>query len=562
MNNSIDWNGVGMSNIKFFALGGLDENGKNSYVLEVEGDIYIVNAGTKIPISASHGIDTLIPNFAYLQDNADRIRGLFITDVQNESFSALPWLLMMVPKLTIYCSDFSTFLISERIPKYDIGKPQYELRNIKQNGEKIGSIMVEPIELAGALPGTIGFNFKTDDGSIIFMFNFVVDDLGVYGKTNIEKIKQENPKILALILDSGMSNFNGVSSQHIDIKNLVGNKFNSIKGDERIIIGSYDHEMSSLQQILDLALANNRTVITYGRIYHQLLEYLISYNPNLKLPKIVDYKKIKDEKSCVIIVTGTVERLYKRFVRITDDNDVYLKIKNNDHIIMIAAPVNGLETESTYALDELARKTPHIVDYTDNEFYRCRPAKEDIYNINKILKPEYFIPAQGLYRYLIVATKEAIRAGLTQNKTIPLQNGKIARFKDGKLISQKERISEVGDVIIDGFGVGDISKEVIYEREVIARDGVLIISALYEKKTKQLYDSIDVKYIGVITSEVRDEMDKLIKETTISVYYNGLKQGAKFNLYSIQDNIRKIIRKKIFKLTDKEPMVVVIFNEI
>lgn len=551
-----------MSNIKFFALGGLDENGKNCYVLEVDKEIYVINSGTKIPISASHGIDTLIPNFAYLEDNANRIKGLFITDVQNESFSALPWLLMTVPNISIYCSDFSMFLIKERISKYNIGKSIYKLNSINTKGEKIGSIFVEAIELAGALPGTIGFNFKTSDGSVIFMFNFVNSNLGVYGKTNIAKIKEENPKILALIMDSGMSNFNGVSSEHIDIKNLLGDKFSSIKENERIIIGSYDHEMSSLQQILDLAKEHNRTVITYGRTYHQLLEFLISYNPNLTLPKIVDYKKIKDEKSCVIIVTGTVERLYKRFVRITDDNDVYLKINNTDHIIMIAAPVNGLETESTYALDELARKTPHIVDYTDNEFYRCRPAKEDIFNIIKLLQPEYFIPAQGLYRYLIVAIKEAVRAGLTQNKSIPLQNGKIAHFENGKLISQKERIAEIGDTIIDGFGIGDISKEVIYEREVIARDGVVIVSALYDKKTKKLFDHIHVKYIGVITAEAREEMDHVIENTVISIYYNELKIASKFNLYSVQDIIRKIIRKKIFKLTDKEPMVVITFNEI
>ena len=551
-----------MSNTRIFALGGLDENGKNCYILEVDKEIYVINSGTKIPISASHGIDTLIPNFKYLEDNANRIKGLFITDVQNESFSALPWLLMIVPNITIYCSDFSLFLIKERISKYNIGKSNHKLKEIDSKGEKIGSIIVEPIELAGALPGTLGFNFKTLDGSVIFMFNFVDADFGIYGKTDIAQIKQNNPKILALIMDSGMSNFNGTSSENIDIKNLLDEKFNSIKENERIIVGSYDHEMSSLQQILDLAKKYNRTVITYGRIYHQLLEFLINSNPNLVLPKIVDYKKIKEEKSCVIIVSGTVERLYKRFVRITDDNDVYLKINNTDHIVMIAAPVNGLETESTYALDELARKTPHIIDYTDNEFYRCRPAKQDIFNIIELLKPEYFIPAQGLYRYMIVAVKEAVRAGLTQNKSIPLQNGKIANFQNGELISQKERISEVGDIIIDGFGIGDISKEVIYEREVIARDGVIVVSALYDKKTKKLFDHIDIKYIGVIASKDREQIDILIENTVTHIYYDELKFFTKFSLYNVQDTIRKVVRKKIFKMTDKEPMVVIIFNEI
>ncbi|MDK2819917.1 MAG: ribonuclease J, partial [Mycoplasmataceae bacterium] len=544
------------------ALGGLDENGKNSYVLEVEKDIYVINTGTKIPISSSHGIDTLIPDFSYLEDNASRIKGLFITDVQNESFSALPWLLMKVPNITIYCSSFSNFLIEERISKYDVGKSNYKIKNLSGNEEKIGSIFVEKIELAGALPGTLGFNFKTPDGSVIFLFNFVDGDLGAYGRTNIAKIKEKNENILALVLDSGMANFNGVSSEHIDIKKLLDSKFSLTSNTERIIIGSYDHEMSSLQQILDLAKKYNRTVITYGRIYHQLLEFLINSGQKLDLPKIVDYKKIKEEDNCVIIVSGTVERLYKRFVRITDDNDVYLKIRNNDHIIMIATPVNGLETESTYALDELARKTPHIIDYTDNEFYHCRPAKDDVYNIVKLLKPKYFIPAQGLYRYMIVAVKEAIRAGMTQNRTIPMQNGKIASFTNGELISQKERIANVGDIIIDGFGVGDISKEVIYEREVIARDGVIAVSVLYDKKNKKLFDHIDIKYIGVITAEEREGIDILIENIVIEVYYRELKLTTKFNLYDIQDSLRKIIRKKIFKLTDKEPMIVIIFNEI
>ncbi len=551
-----------MSNIRFFALGGLDENGKNSYILEVDEDIYVINSGTKVPISASLGIDTLIPNFSYLEENQKRIKGLFVTDVQNESFSALPWLLMKLSNITIYCSDFSAFLIKERISKYDIKNQNSKIKIISPEGEKIGSIIVEPIELAGALPGTLGFNFKTNDGSVLFLFNFVDDNLGIYGRTDIAKIKNNNHNILALVIDSGMSNFNGSSKDNIDIKKLLDNKFAAIKNNERIIIGSYDHEMSSLQQILDLAKKYNKPVIPYGRIYHQLLNFLINSNKSINLPKIIGYKKMNEENNSVIIVSGTTERLYRRFVRITDGQDVYLKIKNTDHVFMLAAPINGLETESAYALDELARKTPYIIDYTDNEFYRSRPAKEDIFNITKILKPKYFIPAQGLYRYMIVAVKESLRAGLTQNQSIPLQNGKIASFENGKLISQKERISEIGDVIVDGFGVGDISKEVIYEREVIARDGVIVVSILYDKKTKKLFDHIDIKYIGVISPQERDEIDILIENIVIDVYYKELKAYTKFNIYNIQDILRKIIRKKIFKTTNKEPMIVIVFNEI
>lgn len=555
-----------MSNVRFFALGGLDENGKNSYVMEIDNDIYVINCGTKVPVSFLHGIDTLIPDFSYLKDQKHRIKGVFITDIQNDSLSALPWLIMDLPNVPVFCSPFSKYPIIERLLKYNIDKSLINIQVIPKEGIIFNkSLVVRPILVAGALPGTIGFGFDTKEGAYLFLTNLVNGDLGIYGKTDLSRIKQQYPNIIALILDSGMSNFNGKSSEKINIKEELEEVFRKTSKKERVIIGAYDQEMATLHQVLDVAKKYNRSVVTYGRSYHQLLSLVQKVHPKLELPRILDYKYISEhDNNIVIIVSGTIERLFKRFIRITEGNDIYLKIQKSDHFVMIAPPINGLETESTYVLDEIARITPKITDISEDKFYRCRPAKQDIVDIVTTLNPSYFIPIQGLFRYLSVAIREVVKNNFSQSRCIQLQNGKIAHFEDGKLISQKERISQVGDTIIDGFGVGDISKEVIFERENLARDGVIIVSVMTDKKTKLIYENIDIKYIGVISLDERESVTKLIKGLVTEFYYKNIysENEQKNNSIQTQNAIKKLIRKKVFKQTDKEPMVVVSFNEV
>nr|WP_318032711.1 hypothetical protein [Mycoplasmopsis bovis] len=165
-----------MNHINIFALGGLDENGKNCYVFETFDDkgenkkIYVINSGAKIPINSNNKIDTLIPNFNYLIKNKDAIQGVFVTDVKNDSFSALPWLLMKMPTVPVFTSKFNKVLIMERLSKYKLDLKKVKI-NILDRPTKIGDIFVNPIELAGSMPGHIGLDFITPSGDYLFMFS-------------------------------------------------------------------------------------------------------------------------------------------------------------------------------------------------------------------------------------------------------------------------------------------------------------------------------------------------------------------------------------------------------
>lgn len=551
-----------MNKINFFALGGLDENGKNCYVLEINNKLFVINSGTKIPINSHNGIDTLICNYEFLEKRQKDIEGLFLTDVRNETFSAIPWLLMKIKNLKIYTSAFNKIVLLDRISKYNIGSNTFEVKTINKKTAFDG-VNVTPFDLAGGLPGQLGFNFETPISNILFMTNFVDGDLGPYGKTDLQQIQQiiNNKKELQLlIMDSSRSAFPGRSIEKLWVSRKIEYKFKETSDNQRIIVGLYDEDMITAHEILILAKRYNRPVITYGLAYSQLIKLVEKVNPNSQFPEFVEYQTANNVKNAVILVTGAIDRLYTRFARISSDNDVYLKLKNDDAVIIIAPPVNGLEVNYAITLDDIARHTANLIELGNDQYYSCNPAKLDIFNIIKALKPKFFIPIQGLYRYQVVATQVARSAGMNISNCLVLQNGKVAEFNDTNLISQKHGIRNVGDVIIDGYGIGDISHEVINERENLARDGVIALSSLIDYKKKKPINELQISSYGIITKDNKEVIHKIINDLFKKEFEN--KQTKEINLKEIQEKLRKSIKRKIAKTIDKEPMIVITLYEI
>ena len=169
-----------MSKIKFFALGGQDEKGKNCYILEVNDNIFMIDAGIKNPVVSRLGIDTIIPNFNYIKTNRNKFQGVFISSALDSSFAALPWLLKQVEHVKIYTSRFVSKIVKERLTKYQVPPKSYQIIVIKGLNNNIGGINIQTFDLAGATPNTIGFNFQTPQGDIIYMSSFVLNEFVEY----------------------------------------------------------------------------------------------------------------------------------------------------------------------------------------------------------------------------------------------------------------------------------------------------------------------------------------------------------------------------------------------
>ncbi len=546
-----------MANINIFALGGQDENGKNCFIIEVDDNIFVVNSGIKVPINNRYGIDGIIPDFTYLIKHQKNLKGIFITHAHDEVFAALPWMIMDIKGLKIYASKFTKQAIEDRIAKYKINHDDYEVKIIDQP-LKFGNITVEPFPVANAIPGSYGYKFKTNDGNIIFMANFIIDDLKEFGTTDLIKIKGNEPT-LALLMDARRANFKGKSSDHKSVRKIIEPKFQTTKDFERIIIGGYDEEMFVLQEVMTLAIKYNRPISLYGRTYQTLFDILCQQNPDIPRPKIIDYRVINKYNNVIVLITGTWPRLYQRFVRIADQADVYLRLKNNDKIIMIAPPINGMEVEYTQMLDKIIAITPNITEVTYTDYYSLRPSSEDIQQAVKIIKPKYFIPISALYRYLVVAKKLAITQGQNVDSAIILQNSRVIWIKDKNLVSQKGKIKEQGEVIIDGFGVGDISYEVIRERETLSANGFVSIVAQIENSTKKVIpNAINTKLVGIASNSKINELKDFVEKAVIQ----KVDSASKWDVKEIQNSVKKRVQKVISKLIDKKPLVIVTFYEI
>ncbi|QCZ36837.1 ribonuclease J [Mycoplasma nasistruthionis] len=543
-----------MNNVNIFALGGQDENGKNCYVFEHNDNIFVINSGAKVPIDNNNGVDTLIPDFSYLEKNAKKIKAIFITDIKNETFSAIPWLVMKLPNVKIYTTAFNRVMILDRLGKYNINSANIKVISAKDN-LKFNDLNIKFLPLTGSIPGNFGIDFTIDNHSYFFAFNFVEGDLGIYGKTNFDQLASyfKGRKLSALISDAGKSHREGRAIDNFHFEDTLEQAFLETSQDNRIIVGAYDEEMVSIQKVLDLAIKHNRPVAAYGKTYADLLLLLSKVSKNTKFPDFIDLKQINKTKNAVVLVTASTERLYARFTRILDNKDIYLKIQKTDTFILMAPPVNGLESQCSFVLDEVTRITPKLFDISDSKYFYVRPTRDDLTRLIQKLKPDVFIPTQGLYRYLVDACEHVTNTLQKQlnTKMLVLLNGKIGHFIDNKLFSHNGKVKEVGNTIIDGFGIGDISSEVIAEREALGREGVIIINGVYSPKTKKIIGQLHITYLGVIDKPEQPETNKLIKTVILDV----LKTKGFPNMRELNERVRKTIRKKIFKVTDKDPLI-------
>ena len=543
-----------MANINIFALGGQDETGKNSIVLEVEKDIYLINYGIKTPVNNANGIDGIISDTEYLVKRKKRIKGVFITNISDEAFAGVPWLLMDIRGLTIYGSEFVIEAIKDRVAKYNIGHNEYSFKVIKDQ-IKVGNITVKAYEAASSAPGALIYSFLTPDGAVKVVYSSTIDSLEEFGKTDLKKISED--ETLALLVDSARANFPGRASDNKSIKKIIAPKFENSKNNERIIVAAYDENMFLIKEVIEQAIKHKRPIILYGRAYAILLQKAVKLF-NLKMPMTVDYRKSNSTQNAVILITGTWSRLYQRIVRIATGNDIYLKLRSNDHFIMAAPPVNGMEVEQSVSLDEVAKTTGDIIDISEKDFYPLKPAKDDIKELVKVTKPKFFLPIASLYRYMVEASMQAIYEGVTQDRNVILKNGYVLFLKDKKLASQKGKIDSFGEILIDGYGAGDVSFAVVREREVLAAGGVITISFALSRRTKKPIGDINVQFVGVATKgEIKD-----LTEKVQSVVIQKLNELEQWDYREAQNIIRKRVRKVVSKITNKEPLVITSFFEM
>jgi len=549
-----------MSKIKIFALGGLGENGKNMFVVEVDKRIFILDAGIKYPSVDLYGIDAVIPDFTYLIENKDRVQGIFLSHGHEDHIGAVPEVLKQM-NVGVFGTHFTISILEDLLQEEGMKVADHRLYRINDDKElKFGNINVVFYNVSHSIPESINIAIKTEDGAIVYApdFNFNVRQDDRY-RTSFHKINEvASGGVLALLSESiGTSNINRINNDY-----AMTYTINEVlqTSEKRIIFSTFSSDLDRIQRIINIAVENNRRIAIIGRKAQKIVNIAINSGylkiPNGKLVnlKFIDDKNTNDDDDLVVIVTGTRHEPFYMLQRMCRKQDRLIEINENDQVVMVTPPVPGTERMAAKTLDVLYKRGAIVTNITKDMLRSSHADANDLKMLYSMLKPKYLIPVIGEYRHQYQQKKVAISAGFPKEKIILMDNGDVAEFENGAYRTSKDKVS-TGDVLIDGLLVGDINEVVLYDRGMLAQEGLVLINVVIDARNHKILSGPKIVTKGLIISDSLEEVtDKVANETEKIVKSYLKKKYIDWN--SLKNDVREKVLKLLRKLTKKRPIII------
>ena len=549
-----------MSKIKIFALGGLNENGKNMYIVNVDENIFIFDCGLKYPSANMLGVDYIIPKFDYLIENKDKIRGLFITHGHEGNMGGVPDLLKEIPEIPVYATKFTMNILKEKLKEAGIEK--VTLKEIRPHSRiNVASFTIFPISVTHSMPEVVSFVLYTDDGAIVYATDFVFDStmLGSY-KTDIGKLAYVGKQgVLCLLSESVYAYREGHTSPYHRISNDMWDILN--KTDSRIIISIFPTHIYRLQEIFDQIKRTNRKIVLMGKKLQEIVAYAKETGYlNLEEDRIGDLSNIND-KNVVVITSDAKEKSFASLEKIINGYDKFITFKEGDTVFISEPVYPGNEKKIAKIADELSRLEVNVVTLPFKNHLLHHASSEDLMQMLNLMNPKYYIPIKGEYRYQYMNAEIAEKIGMDKENILLRLNGEVTTFIDGKL-SQDKEIIKTDETLIDGSTSDDIGALVLKDRELLSKNGIVIVTATLDKKTKKLLAEPQILTRGFIY--VKDNLDIVSKTEEISkeVIEEEVEEGQKVDFTKIKQRIREELGNYFKQETGSIPMVITVILEI
>lgn len=548
-----------MSKIKIFSLGGLNENGKNMYVIEVDKSIFVIDAGLKYADEHMLGIDYIIPNIEYLKENKKRIKGIFLTHGHYENSGAIADLLKDLNGVPIYGSKFTIDLLKKELESEKIiTKSLIEIQPYKTL--TIGKVKIFPVGLSHSMPDNLGYAIYTKDGVIFYASDFVFDALmrGHY-QTDIGKLAYIGKQgVLCLLAESIYADKPGHTAPNHRISNLIRETLNKANG--RIIFNVLDSHLYRIQELFNEVSKTDRKIVIMGKRLQNIVEYA-TQNKYLFINKncIGDLSNINDS-DVVILNSNERERPYSTINKIANGYDKFIKLLPTDTVFLATPVYEGREKTFYKLLDDISKLDVNVVTLSKNHLSH-HASSEDLMMMIDLMKPKYYFPIKGEYRYQVANASLAESVGIRPDNIILKENGYIASFVNGNLINNEFAKMPCGDISIDGDSSDDIGEVVLRDREMLSENGIIIISATLSRKDKKILAGPEILTRGFVyvkdSTELIDAMKKMcediIKENTHDNYVDYSK---------IKTSIRDVLSKYLSSQTGNKPMIISVIQEI
>lgn len=550
-------------NVKIAFLGGLNEVGKNMTLYECQGDMILVDCGLAFPEPDMLGVDLVIPDFTYVEDNADKIKGIFITHGHEDHIGGLAYLLQRV-NIPVYGTKLTIGLIENKLKEHKILE-KVKLNVIKPKDKvKLGCFEVEAIHVNHSIPDALALAITSPAGLILQTGDFKIDTTPIDGDViDLARIARLGEKgVLCLLSDSTNAQRPGYTASERTVGESFDRLFQKADG-KRLIVATFASNIHRVQQIIDAAKSVGRKVALSGRSLENVVE-TASKLGYLNVPDgilvSIDMVSRYPHDKLVIITTGSQGEPMSALYRMAFSEHRRVEIGTGDYVIISATPIPGNEKTVGKVVDELLKRGAEVVYEKMYDVHVSGHAcQEELKLIMSLAKPKFFIPVHGEQKHLRSHAQLAESMGIPSSNIFIADNGRQLQLSKRKMTALEN--VPAGKIFVDGYGVGDVGNAVIKERKRLAEDGLMIISAVIEKETGMLVSGPEIVSRGFVY--VRDS-EQLIAEAKLAaqIVIDECIYDGRIEWSTIRNRMRDDISRLLYDRTKRSPMVLPLITTV
>ncbi|PUB18196.1 ribonuclease J [Paenisporosarcina sp. OV554] len=546
--------------IRIIPLGGVGEIGKAMYVVEIDEEIFIVDSGLMFPENEMLGIDIVIPDVTYLEENKARIKGIFLTHGHEDAIGSISYLLNKI-QAPVYGSRLTIALAKEHLKELPAAQPVKFFEVTNKSRMNFKSTHVTFFHTTHSIPDSLGIVFHTSEGAIVHTGEFKFDQAakGSYRPDIAKMAGLGEEGVFILMSDSTEAERPGYTTSESVVEEHLSETFHGAKG--RILVSLYSSNFIRIQQVFDTAIEARRKVAVVGKTLETVfevgkrLDYLqVDEETLISIKDIGNY----EDHEVVIIVSGTQGEPIEALEKMVRKHHKDVKIKDTDTVLFTFTPSPGMEVAMFKTMNQLAKVGAKVLTASKKVHVSGHGSQEDLKMMLNLMKPKFFIPIQGEFRMLMAHSKLAQATGLSKAQIFIADKGDIVEYKGGKM-RMSGRV-QAGNVLIDGIGVGDVGNIVLRDRKLLSQDGIFIVTITLNRAQKKIASGPEILSRGFVY--VR-ESEQLMEESTELAKKIVEKYVAKetFEWTNIKQEIRDTLNSYLYQKTKRRPMIIPIIME-